>query len=41
MEVFFIAAQWFFSGLCVGFVLNGLFWITVFRGGGGALWQDD
>jgi hypothetical protein len=40
MNVFPLAAPWFFSGLAVGFVLNGLIWITIYMGSGDERCQD-
>ena len=32
MDVFQVAASWFFAGLAGGFVLNGLIWMIISRG---------
>lgn len=41
MGVFSIAAQWFFTGIAVGFVLNGVIWLSISWGSGGKRWQGD
>lgn len=35
MAVYQVAASWFFAGLVVGFVLNGLIWMITSKGSGG------
>lgn len=35
MDIFLIAAPWFFAGLAGGFLLNGLIGLITSRGSGG------
>lgn len=41
MNVFRVAAQWFFSGLAGGFLANSLIWMILSKESGGKRWEGD